>query len=68
MDRIDALDDFNAISREVGRFFVDHDLLLMPTLARLPLRLGEPDHNRPGITGWAWTGPGCRSAASSSAG
>ncbi len=55
VDLIDALDDFNAISREVGRFFVDYDLLLTPTPARLPLRLGELDQNRAGITGREWT-------------
>jgi amidase len=52
---IGALDDFNAISREVGRFFVDRDLLLTPTLARLPLRLGELNQNRPGISAREWT-------------
>ena len=55
VDLITALDDFNAISREVGRFFVEYDLLLTPTLARLPLKLGELDQNRKGITGLEWT-------------
>lgn len=55
VELIGALDDFNAISREVGRFFVEHDLLLTPTLARLPLKLGELDQNRAGITGREWT-------------
>ncbi len=54
-DLIGALDDFNLISREVGRFFADYDLLLTPTLARLPLKLGELDQNRPGITARDWT-------------
>lgn len=55
VDLIGALDVFNAISRDVGRFFADYDLLLTPTLARLPLKLGELDQNRAGITGRDWT-------------
>lgn len=55
VDLIGALDDFNVISREVGRFFGAYDLLLTPTLARLPLKLGELDQNRRGITGREWT-------------
>lgn len=54
-DLINALDDFNAISREVGRFFVDYDLLLTPTLARLPLKLGQLDQNHPRIAAREWT-------------
>jgi amidase len=39
----------NAISRAVGRFFLEHDLLVTPTLGRLPaphgtLRYGDPEH------------------------
>ncbi len=54
-DLIAALDDFNVISRDVGRFFLGCDLLLTPTLARLPLKLGELDQNRAGITARDWT-------------
>ncbi|MGE3876243.1 MAG: amidase [Parvibaculaceae bacterium] len=54
-DLIAALDDFNLISRDVGRFFLSCDLLLTPTLARLPLKLGELDQNRAGITARDWT-------------
>ncbi|MGE4251508.1 MAG: amidase [Parvibaculaceae bacterium] len=54
-DLIAALDDFNVISRDVGRFFLSCDLLLTPTLARLPLKLGELDQNHAGITARDWT-------------
>lgn len=40
-----ALDSAVHISRQVGGFFADHDVLLTPTLGALPARLGvyEPD-------------------------
>jgi len=39
----------NAVSRPVGAFFAQHDLLITPTLGRLPLphgvlRYDDPDH------------------------
>ncbi|MCY1014999.1 amidase [Pyxidicoccus sp. MSG2] len=35
-----ALATFNAVSRSVGAFFVEHDLLLTPTVAVPPFKLG----------------------------
>src|SRR5690606_36888205 len=52
---LQAMDDLNLVSRRVGEFFNDYDLLLTPTLARLPLILGELDQNRPGIEAREWT-------------
>jgi len=54
-DLVRALDGLNVVSRSVGQFFAGYDLLLTPTMARLPLRLGELDQNRPGITAREWT-------------
>jgi amidase len=36
-----AVTDLQAFARRVAGFFVDHDILLTPTLAQPPLRLGE---------------------------
>lgn len=44
----------NATAREVGRFFENYDVLLTPTVARLPVRLGELDQNAPGISAAEW--------------
>jgi amidase len=44
----------NDVSRSVGAFFVEHELLLTPTLARPPVRLGEIDQNRSGLGARAW--------------
>lgn len=52
---IDAMNDLNTISRQVGAFFEGYDLLLTPTMARLPLMLGELDQNRTGIEAREWT-------------
>jgi Asp-tRNA(Asn)/Glu-tRNA(Gln) amidotransferase A subunit family amidase len=40
-----------AIGRSVGRFLTDYDLILTPTLAQLPPRLGVLDDERDGV--WA---------------
>jgi amidase len=37
---LDAQDTVNALSRKMGAFFADHDVLLTPTLGTLPWRLG----------------------------
>lgn len=42
-----ALAVLNQISRTVGRFFVDYDVMLTPTLAVPPFRLGELNANTP---------------------
>ncbi|TAM09230.1 MAG: amidase [Nevskiaceae bacterium] len=44
----------NAASRQVGRFFENYDVLLTPTVARLPVALGALDQNAAGITADAW--------------
>jgi amidase len=44
-DLMDAFDTANLIARRMGAFFADVDVLLTPTLGRLPARLGtyEPE-------------------------
>ncbi len=40
---LDAMDQVNVLTRAMGRFFADYDLLLTPTLGALPAKLGEYD-------------------------
>ncbi len=42
-----ALARINQMSRSVGRFFVEHDVLLTPTLPAPPFRLGVLNSNAP---------------------
>jgi amidase len=49
LDLIAGLDEQNRLTRAVGAFFTEYDLLVTPTLARLPaphgtLRYDDPDH------------------------
>lgn len=46
---------FNGLSRTIGRFFADHDVLLTPTVSRPPPRLGEIDQNAPGVDPFEFT-------------
>lgn len=45
----------NLISRQMGAFFQDVDVLVTPTIARLPAPLGEIDQDRAGMTAMEWT-------------
>jgi amidase len=45
----------NIVSRSLGAFFTRHDLLVTPTLATLPVRLGQMGQNRAGISAMDWT-------------
>ena len=44
---MDGLDVANAVARRMGWFFESHDLLLTPTLGRLPARLGGYEPTEP---------------------
>jgi len=52
-DYLLALQDLQRVSRQIARFFVDHDVWLSPTLAEPPLPLGSfdptPDNPMQGI-------------------
>ncbi|MCL4738043.1 MAG: amidase [Burkholderiaceae bacterium] len=45
----------NIVSRSVGAFFTRHDLLVTPTLATRPVRLGTMGQDREGISAMEWT-------------
>lgn len=54
LDLLAALDAQNRVTRSAGAFFTEHDLLVSPTLARLPaphgtLRYDDPEHT---LTSW----------------
>jgi amidase len=53
-DLMTSLEAHNQVSRSVGRFFTDHDLLITPTLGQLPAPLGTIDATRPGRTVASW--------------
>jgi amidase len=55
MDLLQSMDHNNVISRAIGRFFEQIDVLVTPTMARPPAPLGEINQDRPGITGIEWT-------------
>ena len=40
---LDTMEQVNRLTREMGRFFGDYDVLLTPTLGALPAKLGEYD-------------------------
>ncbi|MDL4819578.1 amidase [Actinomadura opuntiae] len=57
LDMLAAFDAQNRVTRSVSAFFTDHDLLVTPTLGRLPaphgtLRYDDPGHT---MTGWLRT-------------
>jgi amidase len=57
LDLLAAFDAQNRVTRSVSSFFTDHDLLITPTLGRLPaphgtLRYDDPGHT---MTGWLRT-------------
>ncbi|MFE5327400.1 amidase [Embleya sp. NPDC056575] len=57
LDLIAAFDAHNRVSRSVGTFFADHDLLITPTLGQLPAPHGTLDFDDPkhSVRGWLET-------------
>jgi amidase len=55
LDLLNSMAHGNALSRQVGAFFEKVDVLVTPTIARLPAPLGELDQNRKGMTAMEWT-------------
>jgi amidase len=55
VELIDSMDYNNTLSRKVGAFFQKYDLLITPTLARLPVRHGEINQNQRGLDAFGWT-------------
>ena len=54
VDLLDGYGDCNAVGRAIGAFFEDADVLLLPSVARLPWKLGELDQNDESLDGDAW--------------
>ncbi|GAA3075501.1 amidase [Streptosporangium carneum] len=54
LDLMAALDAQNRVSRSVGAFFTEHDLLVTPTLGRLPAPHGVLRYDDPGHTMTSW--------------
>ena len=55
VDLLSAMAHGNILSREVGRFFETVDVLVTPTIARVPAPLGELNQDRKGMTAMDWT-------------
>src|SRR2546426_9355859 len=54
VELLDRYGDCNVVSRAIGTFFEGYDALVLPSVARLPWRIGEVDQNDPtlGAEGW----------------
>ena len=54
VELLDRYGDCNVVSRAIGTFFESYDALVLPSVARLPWRIGEVDQNDPtlGAEGW----------------
>jgi amidase len=52
---LQALDIVNMVSRSVGAFFEQYDILLTPTLSQPPSLLGVLNANASGIDAYQWT-------------
>jgi len=55
LDLLNAVAYGNVLSRQFGAFFEKVDVLVTPTIPRLPAPLGELNQNRSGMTGMEWT-------------
>lgn len=55
LDLLKAMAHGNVLSRQVGQFFENVDVLLTPTMAAPPAPLGELDQNRRGLSAMDWT-------------
>ena len=54
LDLVSALDAHNRVTRSVGAFFTDYDLLVTPTLGQLPAPHGTLRYDDPGHTTRSW--------------
>jgi amidase len=55
IDLLHAEDAFNTVNREFGRFFKEYDLLLTPTTAQLPWKIGQHASEGGHYTARSWT-------------
>ncbi|MFI0453783.1 amidase [Actinomadura sp. 6N118] len=54
LDMMAAIDAQHQVTRPVGLFFEDHDLLVTPTLGQLPALHGTLDYNDPKYSARSW--------------
>ena len=54
VELLDGYGDCNAIGRAIGTFFENADVLLLPSVASPPWKLGELDQNDESLDGDAW--------------
>jgi amidase len=54
LDVLIALDFQHVVTRSVGRFFTEHDLLVSPTLGQLPALHGTLDYDNPQYSVRSW--------------
>ena len=54
VELLDGYGDCNAIGRAIGKFFENADVLLLPSVARTPWKLGELDQNDESLDADAW--------------
>ena len=55
VDLLHVEDYFNTVSRDFGHFFSRHDILVTPTVAQLPWRIGEHASSGGNYTARSWT-------------
>jgi len=55
VDLLHAGDYFNTVSRDFGHFFTRHDILVTPTVAQLPWRIGAHASSGGTYTARSWT-------------
>jgi amidase len=51
---LDRYGDCNVVNRAIGAFFEGYDALVLPSVARLPWRIGEVDQNDPTLDAEGW--------------
>jgi len=51
---LEGYGDCNAVGRSIGTFFEDVDVLVLPSTAKIPWKLGELDQNDQGLDADAW--------------
>lgn len=54
VELLEGYGDCNAVGRAIGAFFEHVDVLVLPSVGRLPWRLGELDQNDASLGGDAW--------------
>lgn len=54
-DLLEAYEFNNRVSRTVGEFFTEYDVILSPTIAQLPWEIGKLNANDPNLDAEQWT-------------